>query len=213
MAVDVKPKPASESLKQAVREIMSEKGKLYAQIPHPDFEDWRSSHKPKERQDIMEPHLEYRGGTALEIGCYLAAFSHWLENLGYDVTAVERNATYAKVGRQIRDLWGQKFDIVHGNFYDLPKTKYDLVLALNIFHHSLKKKATFEQFESFLERLDCKLMFFEAHDPAEGPMAKAYRPMNPEEFAEFIAAKTGLTQIELIGKEKNVRKIFKLRRP
>jgi 2-polyprenyl-3-methyl-5-hydroxy-6-metoxy-1,4-benzoquinol methylase len=191
---------------------MGEKGRLYAQIPHPDFEEWPSSHKPALRQDIMEPHLDYRGGTALEIGAYLASFSHWLESLGYEVTAVERNAKYAAIAREVRDLWGRKFEVYRGLFSDLPNRKYDVVLALNIFHHSLKKQNTFELLDAFLGTLDCKLMFFEPHNPAEGQMANAYRKFSPEEFAQFIATKTGLTQIEQIGTER-VRKIFKLKRP
>ena len=212
MSVETQPKPASESLKQAVREIMVEKGRLYAKIPHPDFADFPAGHDPKVRQKIIEPHLEYRGGTALEIGCYLAAFSHWLEDLGYKVTAVERKREYVAIARELRDLSGKTFEIIEGSFYDLEQPNYDVVLALNVFHHSLKGEKNFAQFERFLGNLQCRMMIFEPHDPREAHMANNYRKMDPEEFTRFIADKTGLSAIEQIGVAGR-RKIFKMKRP
>lgn len=212
VSVETQPKPAPESLKQEVRAIMAEKGRLYAKIPHPDFADWPYGHDPKVRENIIEPHLEYRGGTALEIGCYLAAFSHWLAGLGYKVTAVERNPEYVAIGRQVRDLCGKNFEILESNFYTLEKPNFDVVLALNVFHHSLKREKNFTELERFLGRLQCKMMIFEPHDPAEAHMQNNYRKMNPEEFTQFVAEKTGLTVVEQIGQARR-RKIFKLKRP
>ena len=212
MAAASYPKPASEKLKEIMRDIMSAKGRLYAQIPHPDFADWPSKHLPKKRQDIIGPHLEHKGGTAMDIGAYFGAFSLWLDDLGYTVTAVERNKQCIQVIRELRDLWGKKFDLYEGSYYDVPKTKHDVIFALNVFHHSLKKKETTELLEAFLPKLDCKMMIFESHDPAELPMKQAYRPMTPDDFVQLIADKTGLSKIQEIGIDGN-RRIFKLKRP
>jgi hypothetical protein len=161
--------------------------------------------------EIIGPHLEYQGGTAADIGAYLATFSHWLCDLGYRVTAVERQSEYVAIAREVRDLCGKEFEIFEGRFSDLPAPTFDVVLALNVFHHCLKRPGPFRLFESFLDRLDCRMMIFESHHPNEGFMAGAYRPMGPQQFAEFIGAKTGLTRIEEIGTA-GVRTIFKLKR-
>ncbi len=211
MAASEYPKPASESLKRVVRQIMSAKGRLYAQIPHPDFEDWPSKHQPKKRQAIIGPHLEYQGGTALDIGAYFGAFSLWLDDLGYTVTAVERNKQCVHVIRELRELWGKKFDLFEGSYYDTPNTKHDVIFALNVLHHSLKRKETTEQLEAFLPKLDCKMMIFESHDDGELPMKSAYRPLSPDDFVKLISEKTGLSKVEEIGID-GKRRIFKLKR-
>jgi hypothetical protein len=204
------PMPASEQLKDAVREIMQKKGRLYAQIPHPDFADWPAGHYPHRRQAIIEPHLECQGGTVVELGAYLAAFSHWLEDLGYRVTAVERNAQYASIAREIRDLCGKSFTVFEGNFYQLANLECDILFALNVFHHSLKRKDTFERLDSFLGSVQCKMVIFESHDPSEHHMVNAYRRMDQEEFAQHVASRVGLSDIQEIGTE-GKRKIFKIK--
>lgn len=205
------PKPAPESLKEEVRAIIAAAtyGKLYAKIPHPDFADWPAGHDPKERQLIIEPHLEYRGGTVLEIGCYMGAFSHWLTDLGYKVTAVEKSAAFASAGKQIRDLCGKDFEFIQGRYSKLDNLEYDIVLALNVFHHALKKKKLFDELEVFLSRLRCRMMIFEAYDREKQPMNNPYRPMGQEEFAEFVGSHLGLNRIREIGQDRG-RKIFKL---
>jgi SAM-dependent methyltransferase len=209
MITETLPRPASESLKQAVRSLFNKRGRLYAEVPHPDFAEWPSTHKPKERQRLIEPHLQHRGGTALEIGAYLGAFSHWLEDLGYRVTAVERNPRYVAVMREVRDLWGKKFEIFEGLFPELPNARYDLVLALSVFHHSLKRDDSFADFISFLRRLDCRMMIFEPHAPQEPQMEGAPHYMEPDKFVAFIGEHARLPRIELIGYSRR-RPIFKL---
>ena len=206
------PKPASESLKQAVREIIGGDGKAYAEIPHPDFAAWPSKRKAAKRQKLIEPHLEYRGGTALDIGTYLGAFSHWLEDLGYRVTAVERNRQCVAVARQLRDLSGKTFEIQEGSFHDLVQTKFDVVLALNVFYQSLRRPNSFAQLEEFLPRLDCHMMIFESHDPSALPPVEGRPDMSPEEFVRFIADRSGLSDVQEIGTD-GPRTLYKLKRP
>lgn len=206
------PKPASESLKQAVREIIGGDGKAYAEIPHPDFTAWPTKRKAAKRQKLIEPHLEYRGGTALDIGTYLGAFSHWLEDLGYRVTAVERNRQCVAVARQLRDLSGKTFEIQEGSFHDLTQTKFDVVLALNVFYQSLRRPNSFTQLEEFLPRLDCHMMIFESHDPSALPPVEGRPDMSAEEFVRFIADRSGLSDVQEIGKD-GPRTLYKLKRP
>jgi 2-polyprenyl-3-methyl-5-hydroxy-6-metoxy-1,4-benzoquinol methylase len=207
------PRPAPESLKAQVREFMERRGgTLYSPIPHPDFADWPAA-RQYERFEVIEPHLDFRGGTALDIGTHFGTFAHWLEDLGYTVTAVEKSSDYASVAREVRDLCGKKFTVVEGTIFDLEETRFDVVLALNIFHHFLKTKDTFEELETFLDRLECKMMIFQAADPEEKALANAYRRMDQDEVAEFVGERTGLARIKHIGDERGRRKIFKLARP
>ena len=206
------PKPASESLKQAVREIIGRGGKAYAEIPHPDFSDWPSKRKATKRQDIIEPHLEYRNGTALDIGAYFGAFSHWLEDLGYRVTAVERNRQCVAIAKELRDLSGKTFEVYEGSYHEMDKTDYDLVLALNVFYQSLKRPETLVHLEAFLPRLNCRMMIFESHDPSTLPAMEERPSMTPDEFVQFIGSKTGLSDIQEIGTD-GPRKLYKLKRP
>lgn len=212
LKMTARPLPAPEPLKAAVREFMERNGgKLYMPIPHPDFEDWPSSRKPI-RQDIIAPHLAGVGGTALDIGTHFGTFAHFLEDLGFDVTAVEVSEKYARIAEEIRDLTGKKFKVLHSTIFDIKQRDFDVVLALNIFHHFLKTESRFKALEKFLGELKAKVIIFQAHWNEEKQMEAAYRNFQQEEFVEFIAAKTGLTEITMIGAEKR-RNLFKLTRP
>jgi 2-polyprenyl-3-methyl-5-hydroxy-6-metoxy-1,4-benzoquinol methylase len=158
---------------------------------------------------VIGPHLGHPGGTVLDIGTHFGAFAHWLDDLGYKVTAIESSALYAKVATGVRDICGKDFEIIKGSVFDLEKPRYDIVFALNIFHHFLKTKDKHDALVAFLRRLDCKTMIFEAHDATEKQMDDAYRNMEPDTFVRFVADTAGLTNIDLIGHEKK-RGIFKL---
>lgn len=203
--------PASEDLKASVREFMARNnGHLYMPIPHPDFAGWPSS-RNTDRFDVIGPHLEYPGGSVLDIGTHFGAFAHWLDDLGYKVTAVEQSGRYAKVAKGVRDICGKKFKVIKGSVFDLERTTYDIVFALNIFHHFLKTEEKYNSLVEFLARLDCKMMIFQAHVADESQMDDAYRNLDQDEFAQFVSERARLPQIEVIGRERK-RKIFKLTR-
>ncbi len=206
------PKPASESLKQAVREIIGGDGKAYAEIPHPDFTAWPTKRKAAKRQKLIEPHLEYRGGTALDIGTYLGAFSHWLEDLGLSghrrraqsPVRRRRAPTARSLGQDVRDS---------GRL--LPRSHPDQVRRrsrLNVFYQSLRRPNSFTQLEEFLPRLDCHMMIFESHDPSALPPVEGRPDMSAEEFVRFIADRSGLSDVQEIGKD-GPRTLYKLKRP
>ncbi len=201
--------PAPEELKALVRKCLTKRGYLYSPVPHPDFDDWPAGRRNDKRTEIIRPHLDTLPGTALDIGAYFGGFSHLLEELGYEVTAVERSPLYVDITRQVRDLTGKTFEIFEGDFYNLEKTDYDLVLALNIFHHSFKKQSKFERLLGFLGRLKCSMMIYEAHGPDEVQMSNAVLKLSPQEAAEFIAEKSGMSNIEEIGMERH-RCMFKI---
>ena len=203
----------SDAVKAAIAEFAaSHGGKVYAPVPHPDFAHMPSSHGP-ERFGMIEPHLrEFAGGTALEIGSHCGFFAHKLEEMGYQVTAIESDENYALVLSSLRDAVGKSFNVITCSFFDLRSQKFDVVLAMNIFHHSLKRERTYKALVKFLNELDCKMMIFESHDRQESQMSNAFCNMGAADFAHFVAENAGLPKVELIGREANNRVMFKLSR-
>ena len=202
-------KPVPKELMEQVREFMAQnRGKLYHRIPHPAFAKMPASHDGR-RFDIIKPHLAFPGGTVLDIGTHWGQLAHWLEDQGYRVTAVEHARKHAAIARGIRDICNKKFQVLEASIFDVSPLKYDIILALNIFHHFLKTKPAFDSLVDLLKRMDCKIMFFEAHLQEEAQMKDAFLNFGAEDFVKFIANNAKFPNFELIGME-GKRKIFKL---
>jgi cyclopropane fatty-acyl-phospholipid synthase-like methyltransferase len=202
-------KPLADDVRTLIKGWAAENsGNVYAPIPHPEFAHLPYQHGP-ERFDIIKPHLGYEGGTVLDIGTHWGYMAHRLEDLGYKVTAIEHADNLFRVAEGLRDACGKDFRVIHASIFDVADLKFDIVLALNIFHHFLKKKARYDQFLPFLGRLDCKSMIFQAHRPDEPQMRDSYKNMEPAEFAQFIGRHAGLPVCEHIGNYGR-REIFRL---
>lgn len=199
----------SPELVQKVHEYAAERGMIYAPIDHPAFADVRSRWSP-DRLDQIAAHIEPGPGTALDIGSHWGHIAHYLEDKGYRVTACESSPRHLYFLREIRDLCGKSFEIYPGSIFDLPNPDYDLVMALNIFHHFLKTDERFGNLVSFLERLKCRTMIYQAHRPKDKAVLDgAGHYMEAPEMAQFIADKLSLSSVEQIGDE-NGRRIYKL---
>jgi thiamine kinase-like enzyme/2-polyprenyl-3-methyl-5-hydroxy-6-metoxy-1,4-benzoquinol methylase len=184
-------------------------GKIYAPVPHPAFASFKSRHGP-ERFDIMEPHLEFQGGTALDIGAHWGYMAHRLEDLGYKVTAIEINPVNAKFMEDIRDLCGKTFEVVSSSIFDIEKLDFDVVFALNILHHFLRTEEKYIAFEKMLARMKCKMMIVQPQDHERKMMIGAYRNMPSEEFVSFLSQRLSLPNVSLLGKYHG-REIYKLK--
>lgn len=185
------------------------KGKIYAPIDHPSFEDIRSEHGP-ERFEIIKPHIPEDAVTALDIGTHWGYFAHCLERQGLKVTAAENSKDYLPFLKGIRDLYEDNYEIYSGSIFDMEgRLNFDVVLALNIFHHFIKTENLQARLIEFLGRLNCKVIFFQSHSTQEGQMRGAYRNYDPEEFCDFIVAHSMLTSYEKIG-QVGARPVFKI---
>lgn len=204
--------PSAELTSRIEDYVRRNRGKLYAPILHPAFSHFRHKHGP-ERFDLIAPHLEFRNGTVLDIGSQFGYLAHRLEELDYKVTAVEQSRTNVYFMTEIRDLCERKFDVVHDSIFKLSAPEYDIVIALNIFHHFMKTRETFEKFDAFLRRLKCRMMIYQAHDPAEPQMEGAYRNMAPEEAVRFLSERLSLPRFVEIGSHRKRRKVFNLAIP
>jgi hypothetical protein len=198
-------------LQRGVAEFMAKHGgQLYQPIPHPEFSHLPAAHGP-ERFDIIRPHLGFPGGTAIDLGTHWGYFAMWLEDLGYKVTAVEHSPKFAAICKEVRELCGKRFELLEMSVFDIPQRHYNIVLALNLFHHFLKKREHYERLIAFLRRLDCDQMFFQPHIVTETQMEGAYRNLDQDHFVEFVGRVGGFRNIEEIGVSKD-RKLYKLTR-
>lgn len=191
-------------------------GKMYAPIEHPAFEHIACQHGHG-RFEAIAPHIPPDARTALDIGTHWGYFAHRLERFGLDVTAAENMESYLPFLGKIRELHGDRFTIWPHSVFDLPgKVAFDVVLAFNIFHHFIKTEETCGLFVDFLGRMECKVMFFQAHFPGERQMQGAFRNFPPDEFVEFLIANSGLTSASRIeaasGAGEAKRPLFKLTR-
>jgi len=200
----------SADLEQRIRVILDKYwgGKLYMKIPHPAFDGWPATYG-YERWDVIKPHLAGLSGKALDIGAHFGSFSHLLEETGFDVTSVEICPHHAQIMSDIRDLANRRFQVVNASIFDLAEAQFDLVFAMNVFHHFLKKEVDYQGLIAFLNRLQCRAFIFQSHDPGESQMEGAFINFHPQEFAEFVMRHSGLSQIQCI-RDSEIRKIYKI---
>ena len=188
-------------------------GELYQPLIHPDLR-FESSYTDQ-RFLIIQENLAITNGALLDIGANLAYFCHKFEDLGFDCYAVEIRPSNVHYMKKLRDIEGKKFKIINKSIFDLNlKLDFDIVLALNIFHHFLREKELYQNLIEFLDRLKLKTMYFQPHDPSEKIMRNAYVNYDNEQFVRFIIKYSGLNKFELINKQSDGRsrpiyKIFK----
>jgi 2-polyprenyl-3-methyl-5-hydroxy-6-metoxy-1,4-benzoquinol methylase len=198
--------------KEVIEYAKSQDGKLYAPITHIDL-----AHIPayfgEERFELLMANLEMTSGSVLDIGSHWGYFCHRFEEAGFDCFAIENAAIHVHFLEKLKRAENRRFEIIHGDVFDLrEKAEFDIVLALNIFHHFLKTQSSYEQLQQLLQRLDMKVMFFQAHCSSEPQMAKAYVNYDEEDFADFILQNSCLNRARLIGRGKDDRAIYKLER-
>ena len=107
----------------------------------------------------------------------------------------------------------RKFKIILGSIFDYhDKADFDVVLALNIFHHFIKTEETYYKLIDLLKRLDMKVMFFQPELPASPQMRGAYQNLTCDEFVDFVLENSCLNEATCIGETENGRPVYRLRR-
>lgn len=188
---------------------------LYQPIVHPDFADFPLSpnNTCRETMKKIESHLSRKNGTMLDIGANTGFFCHKFEDLGYKCYAVENNMVNFRILEKIKRAEKKEFVAINKSIFeiDFVKTmKFDVILALNIFHHFLKTKTLYDNFKELLRNLETDLMFFSTANYKEEQMRNAYQNYSDRRFIEFIFQQTGLNKSEVIFTNKNNRNIYKL---
>lgn len=187
------------------------KGYLYHPVTHPDLCHIPSAYG-EERFEIMKAHLPVKSGDLLDIGAHLGYFCHRFEEEGFNCYAVEADVSMLYFLEKLKLAENRRFTIISGSIFDYrDKTDFDVILALNIFHHFIKREETYYKLVELLRRLDMKVMFFQT-EPVDSPrMTGAYRNFSDcEEFVKFILENSNLTEATYIGETKDRRPMYML---
>lgn len=186
------------------------RGKIYQPITHPDLCDIPAAHGDT-RFHLISANMSFKGGTLLDIGANWGYFCHRFEEEGFHCYAVEKGSIDSYFLNKLKIAEKRKFTVVHADIFEFwEKSDFDVVLALNIFHHFLKTADGYKKLVKFLRRLKTRVIFFEPHLPDETQMCGAYRNFDNEQFVHFVAENTNLTQWKCIGYAKDNRPIYKL---
>lgn len=185
---------------------------LYQPARHPDL-DFPAEHSCADRFNIISENLSAQKGKLLDIGACLGYFSHRFEDAGFECYAVENSPRPLHYLKKLKMAGDKKFriipeDILEWNGYR--GLQFDVVLALNVFHHFLKHEKTYAKLINLLNGLQMKELFFEPPLPNELKMKNAYKIFTVEEFVEFILERSGLKRVEPIGTAKDGRRLYRL---
>jgi hypothetical protein len=185
-------------------------GGLYQPLIHPDLK-YKSSYSDRRFCTIKE-NLSIHHGTLLDIGANLGYFCHKFEELGFSCYAVEIRPSNVYYMKKLRDIEGKKFKVINKSIFDLTeKLDFDIVLALNIFHHFLREKSLYDNLITFLKSLRVKEMYFQPHDPGEKIMRNAYMNYDNEQFVNFIIEHSCLNKYQIIDDQtEGNRPLYKL---
>jgi len=184
-------------------------GKLYQPFTHPDLRDIPYQHGEL-RFNIIKKNLSISQGTLLDIGANFGYFCHKFEDEGFDCYALEEDRRCVYFLRKLKKAEDRNFKIIPESIFEYKKNqelKFDVVFALNIFHHFLETKNTYLNFIKLLRRLKVKELFFEAHKLSG--RRKRYREYNPEQFVDFIINNSHLDKAEFIGRAEDGRPLYK----
>ena len=203
-----------ENLRQAVLKIVLQRGFIHQPFNHPDLDSlpYRYGNELKEkafygneRWDYIRNSLPISSGTVLDIGAYFGYFDHRFEDLGFTCFAVEPDVENLAVLHQYRELQGKQFEVWEKSIFEIQRFEFDIVLALNIFHHLVKTKTDLTKLIDFLEKLKCQAMYFEPQ-----AVSNEYQDFTDPEFVKFVLDHTSLNQARLLGHTKRDRDLYLL---
>jgi len=179
---------------------------IYQPAEHIDFQDltpvWGDY-----RYQAIRKNMFVTKGTLLDIGSLFGHFCHKFEDDGLYCTAVENNPEYVKYLKKFKEANYRKFKIEERSLFNLEDYKYDVILALNIFHHFLKTVDGYGLLVNLLKKINTQEMFVQIPTQGEVQMNNSYIPYDQKNFLKLISETTGMPYIQ-IGEELD-RPIFK----
>jgi len=186
--------------------------KTYQIIPHPDLQDIPYLYGDF-RFNLIKDNLSLSEGKILDIGSNYGYFCHKFEDDGFNCYAVEYNPINLYFLKKLKIAENKKFKVIPESIFEYKKNQdlvFDVVLALNVFHHFIKKKSTYLKLIKLLKRLKVKELYLGIHHPREFQNLKLYRNYNSEQFVNFILKNSCLNSAKFLGRTKNGRPIYKL---
>jgi len=210
--INVRHKKWEQFRKEVYWEAKKKGGQVYQPVIHPDLSFVKSKYDNK-RIDLIVNDLKLQRdmNSVLDIGAEWGFFCHSLEELGYNCTAVERNIRPLYFLNKFKISLYRSFKVIDKSIFEVQGIlKYDIVLALNIFHHFLKTKDLFFELKNLLKRLDAYIMYFSIHNSEEIQMNEAFINFTHIEFIEFIINNSAFSEYRLLGKTNDGRPLYKL---
>ena len=129
-------------------------GTLYQPITHPDLSDLPASHGSEDRFQLIKNNSMVSHGRLLDIGANLGYFCHRFEEMGLDCYAVENHPPTLYFLKRLARAENRRFKIITESVFNSSEIRtyhFDIVLALNIFHHFLKTQADYEKLVDSIE--------------------------------------------------------------
>ncbi len=203
-------------LREAVLRIVLQRGFIHQPFDHPDLDALPMHYGNKlaemsmyghERWQFIQRSLPIESGSVLDIGAYFGYFDHRFERLRFDCYAVEPDRENLAVLNLYRTMHGCDFTVWPRSIFEIKRQNFDVVLALNIFHHLVRTRADYDRLAAFLQNLDCQVLYFEPDDNAG---IDAYRHFSEAEFVTFVQANTDLKQVRYLGQASEGRGVYLL---
>ncbi len=190
------------------------KEKIYAPLLHIDLQDIRSFHDDsEERFNIIRNNLTATKGRLLDLGTNWGYFCNRFEEIGFKCYAVEYDQSNLYFLKRLKRANNKKFQVIEKSIFnidEIEKKSFDVVLALNIFHHFLKNEKDHTDLVHFLQKLKVKELYFQPQNPEEPQMKDAYKNYPQEEFVHFIIDYSTLTNFKKIYDDVKGRHIYKI---
>jgi hypothetical protein len=202
-----------EMFKKEIEQYASKNGgRVYTALTHIDLQQI-PVHYSEIRWQMIRDNIGEGNKNVLDIGAHWGYFCHKLEDAGFRCFAVEIDEENLHFLGKLRKAEKKEFAIITKSIFDLAREgplKYDIVLALAIFHHFIKEQRTFEKLKFLLHGLDVNEMYFEPHLPDEPEMQGSYLNPSPQEFVDFIISNSCLNNYRLLGYCEEGKPLFKL---
>jgi hypothetical protein len=211
--VNIRHKEWENFRREILKETSRRKGLVYQPLLHPDLWFFKPKHDDS-RFKMMCNDINtsnYVAGSLIDIGSEWGYHCHKFEEIGYKCTAVERNMRPLYFMRKLKTSLNRKFDIIDKSIFDIEGViEYDVILALNIFHHFIKTPEMHINFIDLLSRLKSSVMYFGPHNTNEPQMRNSYKNYDNKEFVEFIINNSNYTKFKLLGTSSDTRQIYKI---
>jgi SAM-dependent methyltransferase len=204
-----------DKLRQDIVKIVVQRGFFHQPFNHPDLDmipQFYGRHRAgtatygNERWDYIVNSLPVAKGTVLDIGSYFGYFAHRFEELGFECYAVEPDKENLAVLKRYRRMMSKTFTVWEESIFDIERFEFDIILALNIFHHLIKTRHDYEQLVAFLGKIRCKAMYFEPQQV----LKDTYKSFTDEEFVNFVLSNSKLNHSHWLGRAKEGRDIYLL---
>ncbi len=189
----------------------------YQSLWHPDLDtNFIINHPCYDRFDLFKDYIPKprKNSKSLDIWWNIWFFTRELEKLWYDAYIIEHESFYLNILQKFKDFLWFKYTIIWEDMFQwkgIKENKFDVVIALSIFHHFIKTEEFYNKLVTLLNNLETNVIIFESHNTNEWQMDWAYKNYSPKEFVEFIMKESWLDKYEKIWTiESDWREIFKI---